>query len=100
MKPTPAPMYLVWTRGSGDPRRPENWRDATPLEVLSVMQQAFKKNLGKLATQFPDSPIRATSVWWTYLHAPGWRGIDLISARVRRCDPPPSNYTDSSISRR
>ena len=83
-----SPVYLIWQRGDGDPRRKENWRNATPIEALGVMQVAFSQNLGKFAERFPDSPIRATSVWWTYLHREDWTGIDLISARVRRCDPP------------
>lgn len=85
---SPSPSYMVWQKGDGDPRRPENWRTAAPLEVLSVMQQAFTKNLGRYAREFPDSPLSATSVWWVYLHQPGCTGIHLGRARVRRLDPP------------
>ena len=88
MKNAPSPAYMIWQKGDGDPRRPENWRSAAPLEVLTVMQQAFTKNLGVLAKRFPDSPINGASVWWTYLHREGWTGIDLGRVRVRRLDPP------------
>ena len=88
MKSHPTPTYLVWQRGSGDPRKPENWREATPLEALSTMQQAFARNLGKYSRQFPDAPIHGAATWWAYLHRPDWRGVDLITARVRRCDTP------------
>jgi hypothetical protein len=95
MKTTPTPVYLVWQRGDGDPRKPENWRPATPLEVLGTMQKAFAQNLGKYSKQFPDAPINGASAWWAYLHKPNWKGVDLVSVRVRRCDPPPSDYAES-----
>ena len=88
MKHSPSPAYLIWQKGSGDPRKPENWQTASPLEALSIMQAAFSKNLGRYARLYPDSPRDATSIWWGYLHRPGWSGVDLGRARVRRLDPP------------
>jgi len=76
-----SPTYEIWRPGNGRTSRPEAWQPVTPMECLGLMQEVFRRDMGKLADRWPDEPINAAAVWWVYLHR--WESIDLGKLRVR-----------------
>ena len=86
MQPKPNPIYEIWQRGNGHPRRAENWQQVSPLQALDHMREAFRQNFRGYADRHPCVPIDAAAIWWVYLHQ--GEAIDLGRLRVRRRDPP------------